>query len=123
MDDSTRNQSGQFTKGRSGNPKGRPRKDRSVNSAILQAANDTVAVTMDGRRKTIRKVQAAATQIANKAAAGDLRAGKMMMDMTARAEAEHESSVPNDMSLTQSDLEIAEAFLAEFRRHIEREAT
>jgi hypothetical protein len=119
MEDSSRAERGRFIKGRSGNPNGRPRKDRSVSSAILKAATATVTATENGKRRKIRKLDATAAQLANKGASGDLRAGKLLLDMTARAEAEREAAMPSDIPLTQSDQEIVEAFLADFRRHIE----
>ena len=90
-----------------------------MNSAILDAANETITVTANGKRKRIRKVAATATQVANKGASGDLRAGKMLLEMASRAEAEKEAAMPTDIPLTQSDQEIVEAFLADFLKHIE----
>lgn len=118
MSDSQRADRGQFAKGQTGNPSGRPRKDRSVNSAILKAANDTVTVTVNGKRRKYSKADATAAQIANKGASGDIRAGKMLLDMTSRAEAAQEAAMPVDVSLTHTDQEIVEAFLADFRSFI-----
>jgi hypothetical protein len=110
---------GRFRKGVCPNPKGRPRKDKTVSSAILTAAQATVTATENGKRRKIRKLDATAAQIANKGASGDIRAGKLFLDLAVRAEAEQRSTGPIEMSLTPSDQEIAERFLAEYRRHIE----
>lgn len=118
QDDEARAESGRFPKGRSGNPRGRPRKDRSVSSAILTAASATVIATENGKRRKIRKLDATAAQLANKGASGDIRAGKLLLDMTARAEAERQAAAPSDTPLTQSDHEIVDAFLADFRKHV-----
>lgn len=112
-------QGGRFIRGQSGNPKGRPRKTNSVGSSVLKAANAKVTVTENGRRRQVRKIDVAATQLANKSASGDPRSSKMLFDMAARAEAEQEAMAPTDTPITQSDQEIVEAFLADFLKHIE----
>lgn len=117
--DADRGRSGRFAKGRSGNPKGRPRTANSVGSSILKAANAKVTVTENGKKHQIRKIQAAATQLANKSASGDPRSSKMLFDMAARAEAEQEAMAPKNTPITQSDQEIVEAFLTDFLKHIE----
>ena len=121
MTDTERAEGGQFQKGQSGNRNGRPRKDRSVNSAILKAANDTVTVTVNGKRRKYSKADATAAQIANKGASGDIRAGKLLLDMTSRAEAAQEAAMPLDVPLAHTDQEIVAAFLADFRNYLEEE--
>ena len=78
----------------------------------------TVAANENGRKRRIRKLDATATQIANKGASGDLRAGKMLLDMAAQAEARDSSQAPPE-TLTISDQEILDDFLAQYRKHIE----
>lgn len=118
MREKDRAESGRFQPGRSGNPKGRPRKDKTVSRAILKAASATVTASENGKRRQIRKLDATAAQLANKGASGDIRAGKLLLDLAARAEAEEHAASPPNMNLTQSDQEILERFLAEYRRHI-----
>lgn len=117
MDDN-REHNGRFKKGVSPNPKGRPRKDRSVSTAILTAALSTVTANENGKRRKIPKLEATATQIANKGASGDLRAAKMLMDMTSRAEADKRAALADDALLSQSDQEIVDRFLADYRQHL-----
>lgn len=119
MKDNSRDPNGRFASGQSGNRKGRPRKDKTVSSAILKAAKATVTATENGRRRRIRKLDATAAQLANKGASGDIRAGKLLLDMAARAEAQQLSTAPVDVSLTRSDQEIVERFLADYRKFIE----
>lgn len=84
--------------------------------------NKTVTATTDrGRKRKMRKLDATATQIANKGAGGDLRAGKLLLDMAAKAEAaEAAMAVPD--TLTISDQEILDSFLAEYRHHLEEDS-
>ena len=82
--------------------------------------NKTVTANEHGRTRKLRKLDATATQIANKGASGDLRAGKMLLDMAAKAEAmEAAKAVPD--TLTISDQEILDRFLADYRQHLEGE--
>src|SRR5713101_5247607 len=68
-----------FKKGQSGNPGGRSAKSLPV--LLAQALNETVVVTIDGRRRKITKREAIVTQMVNKSASADLRATKMLIDM------------------------------------------
>lgn len=111
---------GRFSPGRSGNLKGRPKKAATVSAAIVSAMNKTVTANEQGRKRKVRKLDATATQIANKGASGDLRAGKMLLDMAAKAEAlEAAKAVPETLTIT--DQEILDCFLADYRRHIEED--
>lgn len=121
MSERIRDSRGRFPPGQSGNRNGRPKKPRTVSEAIITAMNKTVAANENGRKRRIRKLDATATQIANKGASGDLRAGKMLLDMAAQAEA-RDAGVEAPETLTVSDQEIFDQFLADYRKHLE-EAT
>ena len=118
MTDMTRDTRGRFPPGQSGNRNGRPRKPKTVSEAIITAMNKTVAANENGRKRRIRKLDATATQIANKGASGDLRAGKMLLDMAAQAEARDGAQAAPEI-LTISDQEILDDFLAQYRKHLE----
>jgi replication-associated recombination protein RarA len=118
MTDKIRDTRGRFPPGQSGNRMGRPKKPKTVSEAIITAMNKTVAANENGRRRRIRKLDATATQIANKGASGDLRAGKMLLDMAAQAEARDAGEAASD-TLTISDQEILDDFLAQYRTHLE----
>ena len=60
----------QFAKGRSGNPKGRPKGSKNVSTIIMEAARDQVSATIDGKKRKITKLQATAMQMATLAASG-----------------------------------------------------
>jgi hypothetical protein len=121
MSEKIRDARGRFPPGQTGNRNGRPRKPKTVSEAIITAMNKTVAANENGRKRRIRKLDATATQIANKGASGDLRAGKMLFDMAAQAEARDVGVVAPE-TLTVSDQEIFDQFLADYRKHLE-EAT
>jgi hypothetical protein len=63
-----------FTKGRSGNPRGRPKRSHNMASVLRQVLNERVTVKENGERRRMTKLEAALKQLVNRAAAGDSRA-------------------------------------------------
>lgn len=80
-----------FKKGQSGNPAGRRKGVRTVNALIKDALEERVVVTIKGQRQSISKLEAAAIQMANQAAAGDRHAIKLALDVLSAAEAQEEA--------------------------------
>jgi hypothetical protein len=70
-----------FKRGRSGNPRGRPRGERNLSSLLNQALNEPVVVTENSGLKRISKRQAAFKQLVNEAAKGNWRALKLLVDI------------------------------------------
>ena len=70
-----------FEKGRSGNPKGRPSGSKNMSTLFTEALNETVIIAENGARRKISKRQAIVKQIVNKAAKGDWRCTKLLLDL------------------------------------------
>jgi hypothetical protein len=68
-----------FQKGRSGNPKGRPRGSKNSATLLMEALHEPVIISENGRRKKITKQQAIVKQIVNKAASGDHRSIQLLL--------------------------------------------
>jgi hypothetical protein len=64
----------QFQKGRSGNPKGRPKRNKNIYDLVKKAFEERVTVKSPGRTHSMTKLEAALAQLANKAASGDIKA-------------------------------------------------
>jgi len=71
----------QFRKGQSGNAQGRPKGKLNLATVVAQAISAKVVVTEGGRRLTKSKLEVSITQMANKAASGDLKAMQMMLNL------------------------------------------
>jgi hypothetical protein len=70
-----------FEKGRSGNPKGRPNGAKNLSILFIEALNETVIIAENGGRRKISKRQAIVKQIVNKAAKGDWRSAKLLLEL------------------------------------------
>jgi hypothetical protein len=113
-----------FQKGRSGNPKGRPRGSKNLATLVSQALDEKVMVTEDGRRRRITKRELVVTQLVDKSAAADLRAIKQLTDIVQSAErrSERPGAPSQRAKLTAPDREVVELFVARLRRQIAAEA-
>src|SRR5713226_7449279 len=70
----------QFTKGQSGNPKGRPKVAKSFATEFHDELSTRIPVTENGKPKKISRRKAVTKQLINRAAAGDLKAILMLLN-------------------------------------------
>ncbi|HZZ79819.1 MAG TPA: DUF5681 domain-containing protein [Gemmataceae bacterium] len=105
---------GQFKKGKSGNLKGRPKGSPNLKKAILRAMQEHVVVIQNGRRRSISKIDAAAKQLANRAAAGDHRALQILVSLAAIFEGE--SPAEGTTPLSGADQKVLEGVINRIRR-------
>jgi Family of unknown function (DUF5681) len=106
-----------FTKGQSGNPGGRSKKQLSA--LPTDALNEPVFVTIDGERRKITKREAVVHQLVDKSTSADLRATKMLFDMM--KDAEHKAggaAPPEPRRLSAADKEVVQLFVERLRRQI-----
>ena len=71
--------SGQFQKGASGNPSGRPKKAPDFESQVLREFNSKLVITEHGKRKVITKRDGLAKQLLNKAVTGHLPSARFLV--------------------------------------------
>lgn len=97
-----------FKKGRSGNPRGRPRKNPmpavtntgAFQEMLLRVGQEPVKMTKaDGASETISTMEAIVRRLAHKAASGDQRAAKMFLDAHASAAAAQTDQVDTGRNL------------------------
>jgi hypothetical protein len=70
----------QFKKGRSGNPKGRPKKKHNAKQSFHEVFARKILATVDGKRQYIDGMEALFLHLRAKASAGDLKAIGLYFD-------------------------------------------
>jgi hypothetical protein len=78
--------SGQFSKGKSGNPKGRPRGSKNLATIVLRESRQPVRVNGPRGTRTVTKLEATVMQLGNRAAQGELRATREFLPLVQRSE-------------------------------------
>ena len=105
-----------FKKGVSGNPKGRPRGGLNVATVFVRTLRERVTINESGRRKTVTKLEAALKQLINKAASGDLRALRQLVELARDAEAKQSTSGMQNPVIGELDQEVMDGILKRFER-------
>ncbi len=99
----------QFQKGRSGNPKGRPKGARNLDSIIRDELSALITIKEKGRTVTVTKAQAVLKAIIAKAAHGDMRAADKVLDLLMQFQ-QPEAAEEQDNGLPDDDEAILESF-------------
>jgi hypothetical protein len=76
--------SGQFKKGISGNPKGRPKGSKNLLSLLEQELSEKVVVHENGRRKTVTRMQAIVKRMVAGALQGEPKAVLTLVNLLQR---------------------------------------
>lgn len=83
-----------FQKGRSGNPRGRPRGSKNLSTLVTEALDKKVNITEEGRRRKVSKREIIVTQLVNKSAHADLKATQILFGIMQDIERRAEASAP-----------------------------
>lgn len=104
----------QFGKDRPGNTAGRPPGARNADTIVKKALSAKLDVKENGKVRKISKLEAAITQLVNKAASGDLRAIEAVLRLNQEVDAR---ALPNDAPrpLVDADRAILEQFAERMR--------
>ena len=78
-------ESGRFKKGKSGNPKGRPKGSTNFLTILEQELSQSIVVNENGKKKTITRMQAMVKRIVAGALQGDLKALMTLFEILRRA--------------------------------------
>ena len=100
----------QFPHG-NGPGKGKPKGAKNMKTIVNSATGAKVTTKSNGKFKKISKIEAAVHQLANKAAAGDLKAIEKLIALYERYGPEEQSLMPTQEE-TMADLETLKNYLA-----------
>lgn len=84
----------QFVKGKSGNPKGRPKGSQNLATIFEKVGRERVTVTENGRSRTLTKKHAAVLQLTNKSVSGDTKALRDYLHFAQTYEAAQQNGMP-----------------------------
>ena len=107
-----------FTKGRSGNPKGRPKGSRNLRTDVQDALRERVKVKMNGQSRRVSTQQATIMRLREKALSGEARALDRLLDLAGRYNNEELEETVTE-GLTPSQQSILDNYV---QRQVEKEA-
>ena len=90
-----------FIKGKSGNPKGRPKGSKNLATIFHKIGNERVTVTENGRSRAVTKKEAIVLQLTNKALSGNLPAMREHFRFTQLCEAAEQPPSPDQQDADQ----------------------
>jgi Family of unknown function (DUF5681) len=94
--------SGQFKRGKSGNPKGRPKGTLKLATDLAAELNEQITVREDGRARRVSKQRALIKSLMAMALQGDVRANTAILALYARVI----TDLPDDQADVVDDIEL-----------------
>jgi hypothetical protein len=96
-----------FAKGQSGNPHGRPKGSQNIVKIFEKACRGLIRVTVNGKTRTLSKLEAAMMQLTNMAAAGDLKAINALRDWSTALASFEQAGIANPVGRETESLVMA----------------
>src|ERR1035441_6553584 len=100
-----------FRRGVSGNPRGRPRGSLNVATVFTKTLRERVVINENGQRKTVTKLEAVLKQMVNKAASGDIRAIRELLELARYAEARQNAPGVQNPVIEELDQEVIDGIM------------
>src|SRR5215471_4089215 len=105
-----------FSKGQSGNPRGRLHGTKNLKTLVIEALNQLVTVTENGGKRTVSKCEAIATQLVNRATMANWPAVKILLDILRDIEAQTELTPRENSSFNAADEKVIAQLKARFSK-------
>jgi hypothetical protein len=105
----------QFTRGISGNPRGRPKGSINVSTTLTSLLKETIVVSEGGRKKTITRFEAAITQLIRQALSGNMAAMKQMLGLVTMAEQKAQADQPLEKPLGRAEARMLKSLTKQFQ--------
>jgi len=103
-----------FKKGRSGNPRGRPKGALNMATVLARTLHEKVVIDENGKKKTVSKLEAAIAQLVSKATSGDAHAIRYLCQLVTSAE-ERSVVVEPTTHLSETDQKVMANILKRFQ--------
>src|SRR6266436_31327 len=107
----------QFKRGKSGNPKGRPKGSRNLATDLAAELGEPITVREDGRHRRVSKQRALIKSLMAKSLQGDVRAAAALLSLYARIITE----TPEDQPIEGNELQILRRFAPRLLRSLGQE--
>jgi len=104
-----------FVKGRSGNPKGRPKGSRNLAAIVLAESRELVNIQGPRGKRRITKLHASVMQLQNQAAKGHLQSQRELFGLVRMAE-EAATSAGTSENIPEADQRMVESLLRRFKQ-------
>ncbi len=107
----------QFKRGRSGNPKGRPKGSRNLATDLAAELGEPITVREDGRHRRVSKQRALIKSLMAKSLRGDVRAAAALLSLYARVITE----TPEDQPVESNELQVLRRFAPRLLKSLQQE--
>lgn len=108
-----------FKKGSSGNPKGRPKGARNLKTDLLEELHGRIAVTENGRRRTVTRQQALIRKLMVQALSGESKAVALLLNLMTQFERAGDWVAPNTPT-SEEDRRLLERYAGNIKRQVKR---
>jgi hypothetical protein len=98
-----------FTKGQSGNPRGRPKKPPTLAEAVAAELAEVIKVTEGGKVRKITKLRSMVKALTAASIRGNIQAARLLVQLAERASAE--TSVATAAAITAEEQKLIDEFL------------